>query len=49
MDRQNSKPTHTHIPRIYNAYDTTFNAMTLPGGGCLECAICGQILQDSQS
>lgn len=43
----NGKTQHTHIPRIYNGQDTTFNSMKIPAGGCLECGICGEILQDS--
>lgn len=45
----NGKPQHTHIPRIYNGIDKTFNSFPIPGGGVLECAICGEILTDSQT
>lgn len=47
ISNQNGKSQHTHIPRIYNGMDKTFNTMTIPAGGCLECGICGEILQDS--
>ena len=47
IGNQNSKPQHTHIPRVYNGVDTTFNSMKQPGGGSLECGVCGEILQDS--
>lgn len=43
----NGKAQHTHIPRVYNGVDKTFNSMAIPGGGCLECGICGEILQDT--
>lgn len=44
---QNTKPQHTHIPRIYNGVDTAFNSPKLPGGGMQECGICGEVLTDS--
>lgn len=47
MANQNGKPTHTHIPRIYDGVNQTFNTMKIPAGGALECGICGEILQDS--
>lgn len=48
-DSVNGKAQHTHIPRIYNRADTTFNSTMIDGGGTLECGICGQILYDNQS
>lgn len=44
----NGKAQHTHIPRIYNGIETTFNSTMITGGGCLECGICGEVLQDGQ-
>lgn len=48
-DSLNGKAQHTHIPRIWNRNDTTFNNTMIDGGGTLECGICGQILYDCQS
>lgn len=48
-DSLNGKAQHTHIPRIYGRQDITFNNTMVDGGGCLECAICGQVLYDCQT
>lgn len=44
---QNGKPTHTHIPRIYNGVDQTFNNFRRPGSGVQECGVCGEVLTDA--
>lgn len=42
----NGKAQHTHIPRRYNGIDQTFNTVKIPGGGLVECGICGEVLMD---
>lgn len=47
IDSMNGKPLHVHIPRIYNGMDKTFNSPKIPGGGMVECGVCGEILMDN--
>lgn len=46
MDSMNGKATHTHIPRMYNGIDTTFNSTMIIGGGMQECGVCGEVMTD---
>ena len=49
MDSLNGKGFHTHIPRIYDGVNKTFNSPQVAGGGMLECGICGEVLLDSRN